>query len=110
MTDAYVWLPTFFSYFFSQSFVDSGAIPPFVGKTRGLNEDFSTMSVKIILSTLRNPFSAQHQTLHYDLYLAEYIFHLHKVSFKYNHSFFGCTLYLSFFSFVGRMCARDLPE
>jgi len=63
MTDVYVWLPTFFSYFFSQLFVDSGAIPPFVRKTRGLNEDFSTMSVKIILSTLRNPFSAQHQTL-----------------------------------------------
>jgi len=40
MTDAYGSL-AFFSYFFCQSFVDSGVIPPVVVKTRGLNEDFS---------------------------------------------------------------------
>ena len=36
-----IWLPAFFSYLFSQSFVHSGTIPPLVVKTRGLNGYFS---------------------------------------------------------------------
>jgi len=49
--DRCIRLPAFFSYFFCQSFftlLHSGAIPPVVVKTRGLNEDFS-MSITLWL-------------------------------------------------------------
>ena len=46
-----IWLPAFFSYFFASlllTVLHSGAIPPLVVKTRGLNEDFS-MSITLWL-------------------------------------------------------------
>jgi len=46
ITDRCIWLPTFFSYFSASlllTLLHSGAIPPLVAKTRGLNEDFSML-------------------------------------------------------------------
>jgi len=44
-------LPVFFNNFFSQSFVDSGAITPLVVKTRvkGLNEDLNVNHSLVVL-------------------------------------------------------------